>query len=55
MEQKSSSIAPGYCIAQQTGSLAFHANYLFGGKPSEAARFLCSSMPIRRWFNRGKC
>lgn len=39
MEQKSSSIAPGYCIAQQTGSLAFHANYLFGGKPSEAARF----------------
>ncbi|HHK5886472.1 TPA: hypothetical protein ACQVHI_002519 [Serratia marcescens] len=39
MEQKSSSIAPGYCIAQQTGPLAFHANYLFGGKPSEAARF----------------
>ncbi|CAI1824755.1 Uncharacterised protein [Serratia marcescens] len=39
MEQKSNSIAPGYCIAQQTGPLAFHANYLFGGKPSEAARF----------------
>lgn len=39
MEKKSSSIAPGYCIAQQTGPLAFHANYLFGGKPSEAARF----------------
>lgn len=39
MEQKPSIIAPGYCIAQQTGPLAFHANYLFGGKPSEAARF----------------
>lgn len=32
-------IAPGYCIAQQPGPLAYHAHRLFGGKPSEAARF----------------
>ncbi|MGO2440845.1 hypothetical protein [Serratia proteamaculans] len=39
MEQKPSSIAPGYCIAQQAGSLAYQANYLFGGKPSKAADY----------------
>ncbi|HCV65894.1 MAG TPA: hypothetical protein DGZ94_11605 [Serratia sp.] len=39
MEQKSSSIAPGYCIAQQPGPLAYQANYLFGGKPSKAADY----------------
>ncbi|WP_233494114.1 hypothetical protein [Serratia sp. FGI94] len=32
-------IAPGYCIAQQPGSLTYHAHTLFGGKPTEAARF----------------
>ncbi|WP_413502662.1 hypothetical protein [Serratia proteamaculans] len=39
MEQKPSSIAPGYCIAQQPGPLAYQANYLFGGKPSKAADY----------------
>lgn len=39
MEQKSSGIAPGYCIAQQPGPLAYQANYLFGGKPSKAADY----------------
>ncbi|MNN87824.1 hypothetical protein D3C81_2054300 [compost metagenome] len=39
MEQKPSSIAPGYCIAQQAGPLAYQAHYLFGGKPSKAADY----------------
>ena len=39
MEQKPSGIAPGYCIAQQPGPLAYQANYLFGGKPSKAADY----------------
>ncbi|MFS7243687.1 hypothetical protein AB6849_25650 [Serratia proteamaculans] len=39
MEQKSSGIAPGYCIAQQRGPLAYQAHYLFGGKPSKAADY----------------
>lgn len=39
MEQKSSGIVPGYCIAQQPGPLAYQANYLFGGKPSKAADY----------------
>lgn len=49
-----STVAPGYCVVQQSGTLDFQARLLFNKPDSEAARYFMQVNRDTRWLKPGQ-
>lgn len=49
-----STVAPGYCVVQQAGTLDFQARLLFNKPDSEAARYFMQMNRDTRWLKPGQ-
>lgn len=49
-----STVAPGYCVVQQAGTLDFQARLLFNNPNSEAARYFMHLNRDMRWVRPGQ-